>query len=566
MPYIWQLKEKAPLEFTEKFPELPPIVTQLLFSRNLQTQSAVDEFLLPDYSQDIHDPFLFKDMTKACQRIYQAIEKEELITVYADYDADGVSSAVILNSVLTDLGAKVNVYLPHREREGYGLNLAAVEEIAGTGAKLIITCDCGVSNNEEVVFANTKQVDVIITDHHAMREVLPEAYAIIHPQAPGENYPFKFLCGGGVAFKLAQGLLKSASNNFELKDKEAKEKWLLDMVAISTVADMVPIMGENRTLLKHGLIVLRKTRRVGLQMMFKVAGIEPKEIDATTIGFAIAPRINTAGRMDHANQAYFLIMEKDETKAGEMAAALNQNNSERQKITESIFREAKALDIDISDKLLVFYKADWPAGLISLAANKLLREYNRPCLVICGQGEKIVGSARSLEGFNITEALTKNKDLLLKFGGHPQAAGFTTTQANYETLIKNLKELAANKLNESLLQSKLDIEKKIDLDQINWELVDWLEKFAPYGQGNPEPYFMSENVFINQVRKVGSDAKHLKLELAQNKKKIGAIGFGLGNIDLAIGHNVDIVYNININEWNGNREIQLKIKDLRRHD
>jgi len=562
MPYIWQLKDKAPLEFTEKFPELPPIVTQLLFSRNLLTQSAIDEFLLPDYSQDIHDPFLFRDMDKACQRIYQAIEKEELITVYADYDADGVSSAVILNSVLTDLGAKINVYLPHREKEGYGLNLASVEEIASAGTKLIITCDCGVSNNPEIALANTKNVDVIVTDHHTLPEVLPTAYAIIHPQAPGENYPFKFLCGGGVSFKLAQGLLKHASNKFDLKDKESKEKWLLDMVAISTVADMVPIIGENRTLLKHGLIVLRKTRRVGLQMMFKVAGIEPKEIDATTIGFAIAPRINTAGRMDHANQAYFLIIEKDEAKAAEMAVALNQNNIERQKITENIFREAKGLDIDPNDKLLVFYKADWPAGLISLAANKLLREYNRPCLVICGESEKIVGSARSLEGFNITEALTKNKDLLLRFGGHPQAAGFTTTAKNYDTLIKNLKALAVEQMQEAIFQSKLEIEKKIDLDQINWELVDWLEKFAPYGQGNPEPYFMSENVFISQVRKVGSDAKHLKLELAQNKKKIGGIGFGLGNIDLAIGHNVDIVYNININEWNGNREIQLKIKDI----
>ncbi len=562
MSYIWQLKDKAPAEFIEKFPELSPIVAQLLFSRNLQTQEAIDEFLLPDYSQDIHDPFLFKDMEKACQRIYQAIEKAETITVFADYDADGVSSAVILNSVLVDLGARVNVYLPHREKEGYGLNKTAVEELASSGTKLIITCDCGVSNNEEIDVANTKDMDVIVTDHHAMREVLPSAHAIIHPQAPGETYPFKFLCGGGVAFKLAQGLLKHASNKFELKDKEAKEKWLLDMVAISTVADMVPVMGENRTLLKHGLIVLRKTRRVGLQMMFKVAGIEPKEIDATTIGFAIAPRINTAGRMDHANQAYYLIIEKDETKAGEMAAALNQNNSERQKITESIFREAKALDIDTQDKLLIFYKTDWPAGLISLAANKLLREYNRPCLVICGQGDKIVGSARSLEGFNITDALKKNTDLLVRFGGHPQAAGFTTTEKNYDILIKNLKELAVQGLNDELLQSKLEIEKKIDLDQINWELVDWLEKFAPYGQGNPEPYFMSENVFVSQARKVGSDAKHLKLELAQNKKKIGGIGFGLGNIDLAVGHNVDIVYNININEWNGNREIQLKIKDI----
>lgn len=563
MPYIWQLKEKAPVEFTEKFPELSPIVAQLLFSRNLHTQEAVDEFLLPDYSQDIHDPFLFKDMEKACQRIYQAIATQELITVFADYDADGVSSAIILHSVLSDLGANFNVYLPHREKEGYGLNPVAVEEIAGAGTKLIITCDCGVSNNPEIALANTKNVDVIVTDHHALPETLPDAYAIIHPQAPGETYPFKFLCGGGVAFKLAQGLLKHASNKFELKDKEAKEKWLLDMVAISTVADMVPILGENRTLLKHGLIVLKKTRRVGLQMMFKVAGIEPKEIDATTIGFAIAPRINTAGRMDHANQAYFLIKETDPDKAAAMAVALNQNNTERQKITESIFREAKNLDLDIQDKLLVFYKADWPAGLISLAANKLLREYNRPCLVLCGQDDKIVGSARSLEGFNITEALTKNKDLLVRFGGHPQAAGFTVTAQNYDVLIKNLKALATQELTDAALQSKLDIEKKIDLDQINWDLVDWLAKFAPYGQGNPEPYFMSENVFISQARKVGSDAQHLKLELAQNKKKIGGIGFGLGNIDLAIGHNVDIVYNININEWNGNREIQLKIKDIR---
>lgn len=566
MPNIWQLKEKAPQEFTEKFPELPPIVTQLLFSRNLHSQEAVDEFLLPDYSQDIHDPFLFKDMDKACQRIYQAIEQKEPITVYADYDADGVSSAVILNSVLTDLGAKVAVYLPHREKEGYGLNVVAVEEIASNNTKLIITCDCGVSNNEEVALANSKNVDVIITDHHAMPEKLPEAHAIIHPQAPGETYPFKFLCGGGVSFKLAQALLKHVSNKFALKDRESKEKWLLDMVAISTVADMVPIIGENRTLLKHGLIVLRKTRRVGLQMMFKVAGLEPKEINATNIAFAIAPRINTAGRMDHANQAYYLLIETDEAKAASMAAKLNENNSERQKITENIFREAKTLDINQDDKLLVFYKADWSAGLISLAANKLLREYNRPCLVICGQGEKIVGSARSLEGFNITEALTKNKDLLLRFGGHPQAAGFTTTQANYETLIKNLKKLAEDQLSEALFQSKLEIEKKIDLEQINWELVDWLQKFEPHGQANPEPYFVSENVMISQARKVGSDGKHLKLELAQNNKKIGGIGFGLGNIDLAVGHNVDIVYNININEWNGNREIQLKIKDLRRHD
>ena len=563
MPYIWKLKDNISAEILEKFPELPPIVVQLLFNRNLVSQEAVDEFLMPDYSQDIHDPFLFKDMDKACQRIYQAIEKQELITVYADYDADGVSSAVILNSVLTDLGAKVNVYLPHREKEGYGLNKVAVEELAAGGTKLIITCDCGVSNNEEIDLANSHDINVIVTDHHAMREVLPAAYAIIHPQAPGETYPFHFLCGGGVAFKLAQALLKHANNNFAIKDRESKEKWLLDMVAISTVADMVSILGENRTLLKYGLIVLRKTRRVGLQMMFKVAGLEPKEIDATDIGFAIAPRINTAGRMDHANQAYYLLMESDPEKAATMAARLNDNNSERQKVTEQIIREARALKIDTSEKLLVFYKADWPAGLISLAANRLLREYNRPCLIVCGSGDKMVGSARSLEGFNITAALEQNKDLLLRFGGHPLAAGFTTTEQHYETLLQNLRKLASEQLDETAFQSKIEIDKKIELEQINWDLVDWLKKFEPHGMGNAEPIFMTENVLVSQARKVGSDGQHWKLELSQGAKRIGAIGFGLANVDLAVGHKVDIVYNININQWNGNREIQLKLKDIR---
>lgn len=562
MSYIWKLKDNINAEILEKFPELPPIVVQLLYNRNLTNQEAIDEFLLPDYSQDIHDPFLFKDMEKACQRIYEAIAKEELITVYADYDADGVSSAVILKSVLSDLGANVNVYLPHREKEGYGLNAVAVEEIASSGTKLIITCDCGVSNNSEIDLANSRGIKVIVTDHHALPEKLPAAVAIIHPQAPGETYPFKFLCGGGVAFKLAQGLLKSANNKFELKDREAKEKWLLDMVAIATVADMVPILGENRTLLKHGLIVLRKTRRVGLQMMFKVAGLEPKDIDATTIGFAIAPRINTAGRMDHANQAYYLLIESDLDKAAQMAAKLNDNNSERQKVTEQIIREAKALKIDTSEKLLVFYKADWPAGLISLAANRLLREYNRPCLIVCGSGDKIVASARSLEGFNITAALEQNKNLLLRFGGHPLAAGFTTTEQHYKTLLENLKKLASEQLNETAFQSKLEIDKKIELDQINWELVDVLKKFEPHGMANPEPIFMTENVLVSQARRVGSDGQHWKLELAQGQKKIGAIGFGLSNFDLAVGHNVDIVYNININQWNGNREIQLKLKDI----
>lgn len=564
MPYIWQLKDRVDQDFLNKFPELPPLVAQLLYNRDLNTQAAMDEFLMPDYSQDVHDPFLFKDMDKVCKRVYQAIEKEELITVYADYDADGVSAAVILGGILADLGAKVTVYLPHREKEGYGLNSPAIEEIAKTGTKLIITCDCAISNVEEVDLANSQGIDVIITDHHTIPETLPKAFGIIHPRVPGEDYPFKFLAGGGVAFKLAQALLRHADNKFEIKDKESKEKWLLDMVAISTVADMVPVLGENRTLVKHGLIVLKKTRRVGLKMMLKVAGIDPKDVDATTIAFAIAPRINTAGRMDHANVAYYLLIEEDEVKAAEMAASLNQNNIDRQRITEQIIREAKTQPINLEDKLIVFYKADWPAGLISLAANRLLRDFNRPCLVVCGQGEKIVGSARSFGEFDITAALEQNKSLLMRFGGHPQAAGFTVTDANYDTLISNLKNLAQEKLKDVVFQNKLVIDKKIDFSEINWELTDWLVKFEPYGQANSEPIFMTENVTVSQARKVGADNKHWKLELAQGNKKISAIAFGLADFDLVIGQQIDIVYNINVNEWNGNREIQMKIKDIRK--
>ncbi|MFA5126453.1 MAG: single-stranded-DNA-specific exonuclease RecJ [Patescibacteria group bacterium] len=566
MSYIWQIKDKAPKEFLDKFPELPPIVVQLLYNRELKTQEAIDEFLLPDYSQDVHDPFLFKDMQRACRRIYEAITKQELITVYADYDADGVSAAVILKSILTDLGAKINVYLPHREKEGYGLNLPAIEEIAKNGTQLIITCDCAISNVEEVALANSQGLDVIITDHHAIPLVLPQAYAIIHPQLAGETYPFKFLAGGGVAFKLAQALLKHADNKFTVKDSEVKEKWLLDMVAISTVADMVPLLGENRTLVKHGLIVLRKTRRVGLQLMIKVAGIDTRALDANSIAFSIAPRINTAGRMDHANLAYYLLTTTDPEKATEMASSLNQNNIDRQRVTEQIIREAKMQEINLEEKLLVFYKADWPAGLISLAANRLLREYNRPCLVVCGQGDKIVASARSFPEFDINWALEENKNLLERFGGHPQAAGFTVRQANYDQLLKNLKNLAEEKLKNVALQNKLLVEKNIALSQINWELLDWLKKFEPYGQANPEPIFSSENVLVSQARKVGSDGQHWKLELTQGEKRIGGIAFGQADFDLAIGHRVDLAYNINVNEWNGNREVQLKIKDLRQHD
>ncbi|MDD5749831.1 MAG: single-stranded-DNA-specific exonuclease RecJ [Patescibacteria group bacterium] len=559
--YIWKNPTSIDKEVLEEFPELHPIVVQLLYNRGLKTQKEIDEFLYPEYSQDVHNPYLFRDMDKACRRIYQAIEKKEKITVYGDYDADGVCAAVILKTVLEKLGAEVEVYLPHREKQGYGLNLKAIEEIAAAGTKLIITCDCGISNVEEVALANKNKVDVIISDHHSEPEKLPDALAIIHPRLEGEKYPFKFLAGGGVAFKLAQGLIQK-SKQLNEREKEIEEKWLLDLVAISTVADMMPLLGENRTLLKYGLLVLRKTKRPGLLQLIKVANLTPEKINAQNIGFSLGPRINAAGRMDHANLAYYTLIEKDEDKAAILAGNINQSNIDRQKMTEQMVKEAKEMKLNQSEKLLAFYKADWPVGLTGLVAGRLLKDFGKPAIVMTKVGEQIIGSARSIEGFDISALLSVNQSLLNRFGGHPQAAGFALSEKNKDQFVANLKEAAEN-IKDSDLQKKLEIELEIDFLDISWELMDMLEKFEPYGHQNPESVFMSRNIFIQSARRVGLDQKHWKLELAKDGCSRGAIAFFMGDIDLAVGQEVDVVYNLSINQYNGSREIQMVVKDIK---
>lgn len=565
MKYTWQVAEKIDQAFIDKFPELDPVVIQLLYNRNLKDQNAIDEFLYPDYSQDIHDPFLFSQMDEACELIYKTIKNGDLITIYGDYDADGVSSSVILNDVLTGLGAKVNTYLPHREKEGYGLNSAAVEEINKNGSKLIITCDCGISNKDEVDLANKLGIKVIITDHHSVPEEKPKADAIIHPNVD-TKYPFKFLAGGGVAFKLAQGLIAHNKNSQTDKDKEVQEKWLLDMVAISTVADMVPLLGENRTLLKYGLIVLKKTKRVGLQKMLQLAALDPSKLDARTIGFTIAPRINAAGRMDHANLAYYLMTEEDEDKAMKYAQELNESNLERQRLTEATLKQAKEQDSNLDDNVLFFYQSDWPAGLTGLVASRLVRNFSRPCFVMTDSPDGIVGSGRSTNNFNITEALQKHEDLLLRFGGHPQACGFSMDKEKLEDFKKAVSLEADKKLSDVVFTNTLDIDMDLNFSLINWELVDLIEKFKPYGHHNPEPLFTSKELIVANAKKVGVKENHWKLSLSKDNKKISAIAFSLTNIELDIGDKIDVAYNLSINQWNGNREIQLIIKDIKKND
>ncbi len=559
MEYTWKQSNKVNKEIINNFPELHPVVVQLLSNRGLDTQEKIDEFLNPDYSQDIHDPYLFSDMEKATERLYKAITDKELITIFGDYDADGVSAAIILREVLLSLGAQVEVYLPHREKDGYGLSKKAVKEFKENNTKVIITVDCGISSNKEIKEAQDNKIDVIITDHHTVPKELPLAYSIIHPKVD-KQYPFKGLAGGGVAFKLAQGLLHSKKNK---KVEREQEKWLLDMVAIATVADMMPLLGENRTLLKYGLIVLEKTRRIGLQNLIKVCNL--KEINTRSIGFSIAPRINAAGRMDHANLAYYLLKEESREKAYQLALELDNSNKERQKITETMFRQALALKLNLDDKILIFFNKEWSAGLTGLVASKLLRKYNRPCLVITENKETkdLVGSGRSIKEFNVTQALEGVKDSLLRFGGHPQACGFSLKENNLEQFKEGIIKITNKELKDIDPKPELDIELEINFSDINWPLVELVNKFKPFGKDNEEPLFLSKDIIITNLKKVGADEKHLKLELMKDNKKINCIGFSLAFKELKVGDKVNIVYNLSINEWNGNRQIQLIIKDIK---
>lgn len=605
MPKKWQILPKISPEFRQQFPEFPEVVLQLLHNRDLTEQTKIDEFLNPDYSQDAHNPGLFRDMAKAVERIFKAIEKNELIVVHGDYDADGVCAAVILYSTLKELGAKhLDVFLPDRELEGYGVNKDTVELLIASGAKLIITCDCGISNFEEIKLAQKNNVDVIITDHHTVPQELPPAFAIIHPKVPNETYPDKGLSGGGVAFKLAQALLGSLRGNAateaissvdcsrllrldrcvgarnDEKTSANWEKWLLDLVAISSVADMVPLLGESRTLTKYGLIVLNRTKRLGLRQLIEIAGLKKNpeaELTAENIGFQLAPRINAAGRMQHANTAYQLLIAEDAVEAKELARELDANNKERQKITEKMTTAAREIiqQEKQEDAPIIFaLKEGWPLGLVGLVASRLCDKFYRPVIVMTKKDKQIHGSGRSIDEINIIEKLEKLKDYFEKFGGHPAAAGFTLKDAGQlENFKKDLTALVREDAATKDLTPILTIDAEINLEEIGWELYDSLVRFEPFGENNPMPRYLAKNITITQVEAVGADCQHLKLLVKHNDglpRKM--IGFGFGDEErvgtnwcaaLKSGDKIDAVFEISVNRWNGNRELQLKIVDLK---
>lgn len=561
----WRVAPPISPQFIEQFPEILPAVLQLVFNRGLTTQRQIDEFLNPDFSQDVHDPFLFRDMRRAVDRIRQAIEHDEQIIIHGDYDADGVCGSAILVSTLRQIAptAKIDVYLPHRENEGYGLNLNTVAELADRGVTLLITVDCGSSNHDEITAANERGIDVIVTDHHVVPATPPPAYAILHPLMPGETYPFQKLCGTGVAYKLAQALIRDWGQPI------ANEKWLMDLVAIGTIADFVPLVGENRTLVTYGLIVLQKTRRLGFQKLYSLINLDLTKIDTRTVAFQIIPRINAAGRVDHARRAFDLIMTENDDDAIAAATLLNQLNQERQKLTERITQEAKTQvgELSVEQCVVVAEGEDWPAGLVGLVANRLMDEYNRPTVIIGKRQDMRIGSGRSMKEFHITEALHEMSDLLAQFGGHRQACGFTlkstTTVAQFT---KSFQQIAATKLQSEVLAPELPIDAEMTLAEVTWPLVEQVERFGPFGEGNPSPLFASKGLAVIQWDRVGADRKHLRLVVKDQQgiqRKMIGFGFGKWSEQLTPDCRVDVAYEIGTNTWNGNSELQLKIIDIR---
>ena len=534
-------------------PEYPSLIVKLLAKRGLFEAEAIHDFLNPDYGK-LYDPFRFKQMQKAVDRIWRAIEQKEKITIYADYDADAITALSVVYLSLKKLGNEADYYIPDRFLEGYGMNLDAIKSIAASGTKLIITVDCGINAREEAALCNELGIDLIITDHHEVTEELPEAYAIINPKNPQDDYPFQFLTGVGVTYKLVQAL---GLNGYE--------KWLLDLVAIGTVADCQSLTGENRILVNYGLQVLTKTRWPGLKALLSSASLRDNKYDTFTLGFILAPRINAAGRIKHGDTALKLLIAEDSIVAQNLALELNELNQHRQLLTQQVLSEAKAqIEMAADKKVLMAVGKDWPKGVVGLVAGKLAEEYNRPVLAISNVEGIATGSARSAGEFDMVAALTASKDLLQKYGGHKQAAGFTLASENLLSFHQRLLEYAES-LNLTLSEPVLEIDGEIEPTDISWEIYGYLEKLAPFGYGNPKPKFVGRGLEVLDSRFVGVDNKHAKLKVKFGEHVLEAICFGQGflNNSLKPGHKIDCVFELIANQWNGNRSLQLKILDVK---
>ena len=551
--YIWKLTESnLPDEFLKlsKKYKLDTLAAQILWQRGIRAEEEIQAYLNPDLQQ-LHDPFLLHDMEKAVQRILTAIENGQNILIYGDYDADGMTASSVMKSALDELGAEVQVYLPNRFTDGYGPNLDVYKYfIQNEDIDLIITVDNGVAGHEAIAYAQSQNVDVIVTDHHSMPEVLPEAFAIVHPEHPESNYPFKYLAGVGVAFKVATALLDYIPSD------------MLDLVAIGTIADMVSLTDENRILVSHGLKVLANTERAGLMELMRLSGTDFEKVNEETIGFQIAPRLNALGRLDDPNPAIELLTGWDEEVAAEIAQMIDEKNSERKVIVENIYNQALTMMTD--EPVEVLYHQDWHKGVLGIVAGRLLEQFHKPIIMLAEEEGILRGSARSIENFNIFEALNGHRELFIAFGGHKQAAGMTFALENVEAIKQVMLEFIQENDIDMSEKSSLEVQGSLQFDQISLETIRSLEKLSPYGMDNPKPHFLLTDYQVEQARSMGKDNSHLKLKLVQNGQALDAVYFGHGSESLEFEQSdTELVGTLSSNTWNGTTTVQLMVADAR---
>ncbi len=561
----WEISPRAPDSHFARFPDLPRLVVQILYNRGFTEPQEVKSFLSHQWTQD--DPFVMKGISEAVERLGLAIRNQEPIAVYGDYDADGVTATALMMQALTGLGAQVQAYIPNRFEEGYGLNNEALADLAGRGVDLVLTVDCGIRSVEEVNYGNSLGLDIIITDHHHVAPEIPPAVAAINPKQPDCPYPFKELAGVGLAYKLTQALLESNLANSRYRRFALQADNFLDLVALGTVADLAPLYGENRKLVHRGLLQLNQSLRPGLAALMQTADLKSRTISAGTIGFVIGPRLNAAGRLDSALAAYRLLMTHNELETIHLAGQLNLQNRERQKLTQEtveIARQAILADKGQSPLYLVSHP-DFNPGVVGLAASRLTEEFYRPTLVAEQGAEQTKGSARSILEFHITDALDQCADLLVRYGGHAAAAGFTLENQNLPAFQERLLNIARKQLDVTNLRPTISIDGEVNLRAVRPDLVEAITALQPFGYGNRTPCFLTRNLIVKQRKAVGQDGRHLRLVLGDGHQTWPAIAFRQGHwVDqIEPSQQIDAVYNLEFNEWNGHRQMQLNIKDLR---
>ena len=555
----WQIFEpdKNKIEEIKNKYKVNQLLATILANRNILKEEDIRLFLNPT-RYAFYNPFLITDMDIAVNRIIKAIENKENITIYGDYDVDGITSITVLKSFLNDIGVETNTYIPNRLIEGYGLNKEAIDKISKKGCNLMITVDCGISAIEEIEYANSLGIETIITDHHEAGNEIPKAIAVIDNKRKDSKYPFRELAGVGVVFKLIQAI------GITLKLKEESYLKYLDIVCIGTISDIVPLVDENRVIAKLGLLLVAQTKNIGLRSIINSSGYN--KIDSNTISFGVAPRINACGRMGKAEEALELFLSKDKNEVNELTNKLNEHNRKRQETEKAIFENAlekiKAEHLD-ENKAIIVGGENWHHGVIGIVSSKITEMYFKPSILLSFEEDGIgKGSGRSIPGFDLHEALMKCSDTIEKFGGHSMAVGITVKKDNLEKFKKEFEQIATQSKIDEIIPI-INIDAKVDLSDIDKEMVESLKQLEPFGEANKMPVFAFKNLKIDPIRAL-SEGKHLKLTLKDNNYIINAIGFNIGYLanEYRIGDKIDVAGVLEINTFNGVDNLQINIKDI----